>query len=810
MVTGSVPTENLPEKSHEAPKRERRPLVRNADIDQPSTSYQPALQYCDFEDFTNQLEKENIQPWEFEKSNEGEMRIHLHDQLHSVPKYIVVVNASLEFTIFVFNWPLPDHHPIYKEQKRSLKYLDLAGLFAKIENTRLCEGLIGDNAIAVATDPTENPDPNPNTIVRHSVPKAIGVEEPHFEVTLSLRSVVCEVLIDTESNKKMCKSCASASNTVDRAARKKSKASATPAKPKASLTACGPEKLQATVKSTRLQVKDLEDRLQELQCKIEEQGIGISESLEKDILKIMGGQTLDATPHMKFFWQEQMKLLQSAKMGRRYHPQVIRFALSLHGKSPSAYREVRDSGALILPSERVLRDYKNYFKPKAGINKENVQSLQAKVSSFTSIQRYVAVVMDEMKIQSNLVFDKVSGELIGFIDLGDPMTNFATLTNEDLIATHALAFLVRGLCTDLKHIIAYFFTGNVTSFQIMPLFWRTVAVLEVSLNLHVCAAVNDGASPNRKFFRLHSKLAQGLDCDIVYKTPNIFAPSQFIFFFADSPHLMKTARNCLYNSGSGSRSRLMWSNGQYLMFRHIADLFYSDQEFALHTLPKLTLDHIVLTSFSKMKVKLAVQVLSKSVAIALRETAKEDVTGTAEFCEMMNGFFDCTNVRSLTEHVRKKNAFIKPYESAEDERLTWLKDVFLKYLESWRQSTLEREGEYTPDERQKMFLSVQTYEGLKIAVYSHIDAIRFLLSKGFKFVLSERFMQDVLEDYFGHQRDKGRRSDNPTAQQFGYNDLTIAAQQDIAPVIRGNVGGRYGKVKWHQVSEEPVKKHQKK
>jgi hypothetical protein len=34
----------------------------------------------------------------------------------------------------------------------------------------------------------------------------------------------------------------------------------------------------------------------------------------------------------------------------------------------------------------------------------------------------------------------------------------------------------------------------------MSLFWRIVAVLEVSLNLHVCAAVNDGASPNQKFF----------------------------------------------------------------------------------------------------------------------------------------------------------------------------------------------------------------------------------------------------------------------------------------------------------------------
>jgi hypothetical protein len=65
----------------------------------------------------------------------------------------------------------------------------------------------------------------------------------------------------------------------------------------------------------------------------------------------MAGQNLEATPHMKFFWEEQMALMQSKKMGRRYHPQVIRFALSIHGKSPFTYRELQDSGALILPSE---------------------------------------------------------------------------------------------------------------------------------------------------------------------------------------------------------------------------------------------------------------------------------------------------------------------------------------------------------------------------------------------------------------------------------------------------------------------------
>ena len=262
---------------------------------------------------------------------------------------------------------------------------------------------------------------------------------------------------------------------------------------------------------------------------------------------------------------------------------------------------------MVLPSERVLRDYKNYFKPKAGINQENIEDLRGKTLNYSELQRYVAIVMDEMKVQSNLVFDKYSGDLIGFIDLGDPMTNFANLQEEDTLASHALAFLVRGMCADLRHVIAYFFTGNVTSFQLMPMFWKVVSTLELSLKLMVCAAVNDGASPNHKFFRLHAKLAVDLECDVVYKTPNLFAMSRFIYFFADSPHLIKTARNCLYNSGSGSCSRYMWNDGKYLLWRHIADLHYSDQEFPLHALPKLTLDHIVLTSYSKMKVMIMIK-----------------------------------------------------------------------------------------------------------------------------------------------------------------------------------------------------------
>ena len=98
---------------------------------------------------------------------------------------------------------------------------------------------------------------------------------------------------------------------------------------------------------------------------------------------------------------------------------------------------------------------------------------------------------------------------------------------------------------------------------------------------------------------------------------------------------------------------------------------------------------------------------------------------------------------------------------------------------------------------------------MKISVHAHIEALQYLLAEGFQYVVSERFMQDVLEDYFGHQQAKRGRSDNPAADQFSYNDLTIAVHKDIAPVIRGNVGGRCEKQKWHQVSKEPVKKRKK-
>lgn len=107
-----------------------------------------------------------------------------------------------------------------------------------------------------------------------------------------------------------------------------------------------------------------------------------------------------------------------------------------------------------------------------------------------------------------------------------------------------------------------------------------------------------------------------------------------------------------------------------------------------------------------------------------------------------------------------------------------------------------------------MFIAWQTYEGLHITVNSLIEATKFLLNNGMPFVLTERFNQDALEEYFGRQRSLGRRNDNPTLVQFGYQSNAIRMQQSVAPVTGNTRGARVRKrtVSWSKVSDEPLRK----
>ena len=132
---------------------------------------------------------------------------------------------------------------------------------------------------------------------------------------------------------------------------------------------------------------------------------------------------------MKLFWEEQQKYLQSSS-NVKYHPMIIRYCLSVALKVAAAYDDIcynekTGTGFVILPSRCCLRDYKNYIQPQRGFDKDIVNELLEKIKYFTDNQNFFVMLMDEMKIQENLVWDKHTGDLIGYVDFGDAELNFA-------------------------------------------------------------------------------------------------------------------------------------------------------------------------------------------------------------------------------------------------------------------------------------------------------------------------------------------------------------------------------------------------
>ena len=211
----------------------------------------------------------------------------------------------------------------------------------------------------------------------------------------------------------------------------------------------------------------------------------------------------------------------------------------------------------------------------------------------------------------------------------------------------------------------------------------------------------------------------------------------------------------------------MWNNGHCLVWRHIMQLYHEDLENELTLLPKITSDHFHLTSYSVIRVNLAAQVLSSTMAAVLQNYGSPECVDTAKLCEMIDSFLDCQNVRSLTEHERKRKPFLASFRRVNDERFEFLENTFLPYFESWKESTTARPGEFTANDRARMFVSWQTFEGLQISSHSLVEAVKFYLNEGMEYVLTECFCQDPVEEYFGNQRALGRRYDNPDLRTFG-------------------------------------------
>ena len=159
--------------------------------------------------------------------------------------------------------------------------------------------------------------------------------------------------------------------------------------------------------------------------------------------------------------------------------------------------------------------------------------------------------MDEVHIKDDLVYDTHSCNLIGYQNLGDINNHLlkfeAILSGETSpakpIAKTMLVIMVRGLFSKLNFPYAQFSCANITGDLLVDPVWETISRLERQ-GIRVLALTCDGASPNRRLWKLH-----GTKGEITYKIDNIYAdPVRPLYLISDPPHLLKTTRNCWWNS----------------------------------------------------------------------------------------------------------------------------------------------------------------------------------------------------------------------------------------------------------------------
>ena len=177
----------------------------------------------------------------------------------------------------------------------------------------------------------------------------------------------------------------------------------------------------------------------QLDCETHHDMVNLLESSSKEVEK-----TYPEDSFQRIFWDAQKRALECSNPRQvRWHPLIIKWCLYLHHKSSGMYETLRNSGVVKLPSQRTLRDYSHHISANIGFSEEVDMEL-LRVANYKKLEEWekcIVLLIDEMHVKEDLVYDKVTGALIGFTSIGD--------INDHLLKVHiytpSLAYLLPSL-----------------------------------------------------------------------------------------------------------------------------------------------------------------------------------------------------------------------------------------------------------------------------------------------------------------------------------------------------------------------------
>jgi catabolite regulation protein CreA len=453
---------------------------------------------------------------------------------------------------------------------------------------------------------------------------------------------------------------------------------------------------------------------------------------------------LNALPSTaKQFITSQIRAMSVSSFGMRWSNEDKLLALGLYYKSPSAYRFMRRT--FRLPTERTLQKYISGFNVTTGFESDYMLALQKRAESLSLKERHVVVTFDGMSLRSSLKYLEHDDRIVGFEDtcgFGKPSTD---------PAKHVLQFMVRGISTRWKQPVGHFFIGNSVHASVLGKMLESLISKLETLGFIVAAVVCDQEASHRSCLA-SLKVTVDNPCFLSER-------GNTIYVMHDPPHLIKNVRNNLlsYDFVIG---------GETVSFKHIENLYELESKNVLRFVPKLTKGHIELTNFKKMNVKLATQTLSHSVACGLRSYIKlkqmdSEAEPTAVFVDRMNRLFDIMNSNSPTA----KNKWQRPLSVKTVEQFQELADSAI-WIKEWKFKS-RKTGVVKDD--------IPFKQGQLMTINALVSVCRYLIDvQEFRFVLTSRFNQDVVENWFSCVRGKGHNNDSRTTIEYESASKSIA------------------------------------
>ena len=446
--------------------------------------------------------------------------------------------------------------------------------------------------------------------------------------------------------------------------------------------------------------------------------------------------------------------------GTRYTEKIKRFSISLHFYSPKGYQFVRK--AFHLPSPSTIRYWASSVECEPGFLNQVITHLQ---DNLEEDNKDCVLLVDEMSIKKDVLLDPKTKKFVGNVDYGKIVAE-----KQDTTAENALVVMAVGLKQPWSHPIAYFLVNGLTSKTQTQIIKESINLLtDAGLDVH--AVIFDGCSKNLA-------TARGLGCNINAfdgSFPHPSRPNKLLYVILDVCHMLKLARNALGDKG------IFYVNGQPSIFwQLITELYNTQKDDVLHLGNKLKSKHIHWHNI-KMKVAVAAQTLSNSVASGIRYLKAigipkfQDSDETSQFVENINNIFDILNSRSKFGRHYKSPITLENIDDFEE---------YLNEINSYLQQLEDPEGKKLVNGPRKTFIL-----GFAVSSRSIIALARRLLERNynkFDYVLTYRFSQDQIEMYFSKIRSRLGWNNNPTALQFKWALRTLLQNNLITAPTTGN------------------------